>query len=116
MYKLTASFLSAFLVMASPQVSAGTAARIGDLTTHAGTIQQGSANVLIGGTPAARLGDYANCPLFTGLIPHIGGNIATGSSTVLINGLPAARTGDVIPENGSVSNIQIGSPTVIIGN
>lgn len=96
--------------------SAGPAARLNDITTHAGHVLEGSPNVLINGQRAARLGDFANCPQFNGLVPHIGGDISSGSSSVRINGLPAARLGDLIIENGATSNVNFGSPNVYIGN
>ncbi len=61
--------------------------------------------VLIGGLPAARVGDMATCagP------PDV---IALGSFTVLIGGQPAARMGDLTAHGGA---IVIGFPTVLIG-
>jgi uncharacterized Zn-binding protein involved in type VI secretion len=65
----------------------------------------GAPTVLIGGMPAARVGDMCVCagP------PDV---IAMGSSTVLIGGMPAARMGDVTAHGGT---IVLGSPTVLIG-
>jgi uncharacterized Zn-binding protein involved in type VI secretion len=61
--------------------------------------------VLIGGLPAARVGDMAVCvgP------PDV---IALGSFTVLIGGQPAARIGDLTAHGGT---IVLGWPTVLIG-
>ena len=61
--------------------------------------------VLIGGLPAARVGDMATCvgP------PDV---IALGSFTVLIGGQPAARMGDLTAHGGT---IVLGLPTVLIG-
>lgn len=61
--------------------------------------------VLIGGMPAARVGDMAVCA---------GGPdvIAMGSVTVLIGGMPAARMGDLTAHGGV---IVMGLPTVMIG-
>ncbi|CAG1022416.1 hypothetical protein DOJK_01657 [Patescibacteria group bacterium] len=61
--------------------------------------------VLIGGLPAARVGDMATCvgPPDT---------IVKGSMTVLIAGMPAARIGDLTTHGG---NIIMGLPTVLIG-
>jgi uncharacterized Zn-binding protein involved in type VI secretion len=61
--------------------------------------------VLIGGTPAAVVGDMCVCvgP------PDI---IAMGSTTVLIGSKPAARMGDTTAHGGS---IVLGCPTVLIG-
>ena len=65
----------------------------------------GSVTVLIGGLPAARMGDICVC---TGP-PD---SIVMGSSTVMINNMPAARMGDVTAHGGSII---LGCPTVIIG-
>ncbi len=61
--------------------------------------------VLIGGMPAARVGDLATCvgP------PDV---IAMGSFTVLIGGQPAARMGDLTAHGGT---IVMGFPMVLIG-
>jgi uncharacterized Zn-binding protein involved in type VI secretion len=65
----------------------------------------GGITVLIGGLPAARMGDMATCvgP------PDV---IALGSFTVLIGGQPAARMGDMTAHGGT---IVLGMPTVLIG-
>jgi uncharacterized Zn-binding protein involved in type VI secretion len=65
----------------------------------------GAITVLIGGQPAARVGDMAVCvgP------PDV---IAQGSTTVLIGGMPAARMGDSTVHGGK---IVLGLPTVLIG-
>jgi len=61
--------------------------------------------VLIGGLPAAKLGDLAVC---------VGppDSIISGSTSVLIMGLPAARLGDSTAHGGA---IVVGFPTVLIG-
>ena len=65
----------------------------------------GDPTVLIGGMPAARVGDMAVCvgPPDT---------IIKGSGTVLIGGMPAARLGDSTAHGGT---IVAGLPTVLIG-
>jgi uncharacterized Zn-binding protein involved in type VI secretion len=65
----------------------------------------GAPTVLIGGLPAARVGDMCVCvgP------PDV---IALGSFTVLIGGQPAARMGDMTAHGGA---IVLGCPTVLIG-
>ena len=70
-----------------------------------GPITIGCPTVLIGGAPAARIGDMAIC---------VGppDAIAKGSATVMINYMPAARMGDMTTHGGS---IVIGCPTVLIG-
>jgi uncharacterized Zn-binding protein involved in type VI secretion len=65
----------------------------------------GEVTVLIGGLPAAVVGNQCVCvgP------PDV---IVVGSGTVLIGGKPAARLGDSTAHGGS---IVMGCPTVIIG-
>jgi uncharacterized Zn-binding protein involved in type VI secretion len=65
----------------------------------------GEPTVLIGGMPAARMGDMATC---TGA-PD---TIILGSATVLIGGMPAARLGDSTAHGGTII---IGEFTVLIG-
>lgn len=92
------------------------AARLTDLQTcpmvtgivpHVGgpIIGPGVPTVLIGGLPAAVLGDNVTCvgPPAT---------IIKGSATVLIGGKPAARLGDNTAHGGV---IVLGLPTVMIG-
>jgi uncharacterized Zn-binding protein involved in type VI secretion len=93
---------------------AGPAARIMDmhvcpmvtvLVPHVGgPIALGCFTVLIGGMPAARMGDMCVCvgP------PDV---IVLGSMTVLIGGQPAARMLDITAHGGT---IVVGYPTVII--
>ena len=65
----------------------------------------GEPTVLIGGLPAAKVGDSCICvgPPDT---------IVKGSATVLIGGAPAARMGDSTAHGGTIT---LGAPTVIIG-
>jgi uncharacterized Zn-binding protein involved in type VI secretion len=92
------------------------AARVGDMHTcpmsdgpkpHVGgpIMPPGCPTVLIGGTPAARVGDMAACA-------GPPDSIVKGSATVFVGGMPAARMGDVTAHGGV---IVIGCPTVIIG-
>jgi uncharacterized Zn-binding protein involved in type VI secretion len=87
------------------------AARITDMhvcpmVPHVGgpILPPGAITTLIGGLPAARLGDMAVCvgP------PDV---IVLGSFTVLISGQPAARLGDLTAHGGV---IVMGYPTVLI--
>lgn len=94
------------------------AARMGDTTVHGGTIVQGFPQVLIGGQPAARLGDMHACPMVTPgtpPVPHVGGPIIMGSVTVMIGMQPAARVGDMATCVGPPDSIAMGCVTVIIG-
>ncbi len=71
------------------------AARVGDPTGHPGVVSgPGVATVLIGGQPAAVLGDTHTCA-FPPPPSHPPTAIISGSATVLIGGRPAARVGDV---------------------
>lgn len=96
------------------------AARVGDPTSHGGVIVgPGVPTVLIGGLPAAVLGDTTTCPQTSGAppnqVPHVGGPIVSGSATVLIGGRPAARAGDANAENQSSATILVGTASVLIG-
>ena len=93
------------------------AARLGDVTAHGGVITgPGCPTVLIGGLPAARVGDMHTCPMVSGVVPHVGGPILPpGSVTVLIGGMPAARQGDMAMCAGGPDVIAMGCPTVLIG-
>jgi uncharacterized Zn-binding protein involved in type VI secretion len=65
----------------------------------------GAITVLIGGVPAACMGDMAVC---------VGppDSIILGSMTVMISNKPAARMGDSCAHGGA---IVLGCPTVLIG-
>jgi len=65
----------------------------------------GAPTVLIGGLPAAKVGDMAVC---------VGppDSIVKGSATVNIMGVPAARMGDSTAHGGTIVT---GFPTVMIG-
>lgn len=89
------------------------AARVGDMTGHPGSITgPGAANVLIGGLPAARVGDLHACVMPYPAGPHPPSAISLGSATVLIGGSPAARVGDM---TGCGAPITMGAATVEIG-
>jgi uncharacterized Zn-binding protein involved in type VI secretion len=92
------------------------AARVSDMHTcpmvtvlvpHVGgpILPPGCPTVMIGGLPAACVGDMLTCvgPPDT---------IAMGSGTVMIGGRPAARMGDMTAHGGV---IVVGLPTVNIG-
>ena len=92
------------------------AARINDMhvcpmvtgtVPHVGgpVLPPGAPTVMIGGQPAATVGDMCTC---TGP-PD---TIAVGSATVMIGGKPAARMGDTTSHGGT---IVLGCPTVMIG-
>jgi uncharacterized Zn-binding protein involved in type VI secretion len=79
------------------------------LVPHIGgpVMPPGAITVLIGGLPAARVGDMATCagP------PDV---IAMGASSVLIGGVPAARLTDMTVHGGVLT--APGMPTVLIGD
>jgi uncharacterized Zn-binding protein involved in type VI secretion len=60
------------------------AARMGDPTSKSDAVIGSSSNVIINGRPAAVQGDRTGC----------GGVVMSGSSNVFINGKPLARSGD----------------------
>jgi uncharacterized Zn-binding protein involved in type VI secretion len=65
----------------------------------------GAVTVLIGGLPAAKVGDMAVC---------VGppDSLVKGSATVMVMGMPAVRMGDSTAHGGTVV---LGFPTVMIG-
>ena len=89
------------------------AARVSDPTPHPGMISgPGVATVLIGGLPAAVMGDTHTCSFPPPAGPHPPTPIVIGSATVHIGGRPAARIGDT---SGCGAPIVSGCFTVIIG-
>ena len=85
------------------------AARVTDMIVSSATlgvptpiIPPGAPTVLIGGLPAARMGDTCGADA-----------ILKGSATVLIGGLPAARLGDPSVAGGAI--MPPGALTVLIG-
>jgi uncharacterized Zn-binding protein involved in type VI secretion len=85
------------------------AARVTDMIVSTATlggptpiIPPGAPTVLIGGLPAARLGDSCGVDA-----------IVKGSATVIIGGMPAARIADLTAAGGVV--IPPGALTVLIG-
>ncbi len=89
------------------------AARMGDTTTHGGTIVgPGVATVLIGGKPAAVMGDTHVCSLPPNGHQPTTSPFPSGSATVLISGRPALRVTDACACGAMAA---VGEPTVIIG-
>ncbi|QJE02039.1 PAAR domain-containing protein [Massilia forsythiae] len=62
--------------------------RLGDKTSHDGTVVEASAFSDSGGKGIARVGDRVNCPR------HSNVTIATGDPTMLVDGRAVARHGD----------------------
>jgi len=96
------------------------AARVGDQTAHGGVITgPGVPMVLIGGMPAAVMGDMHACPMVNPAppaIPHVGAAIIATGVMVLIGGKPAAVMGDTAICTGPPDAIVGGCPTVLIGS
>lgn len=92
------------------------AARLTDMTPTSDLIvAPGAPTVLIGGLPAACVGDAVAGPVCTGAI-------TMGSFTVLIGGRPAARMGSMVTGANTVTGVPLTSsiltpccPTVDIG-
>lgn len=88
------------------------AARVGDPTSHPGTIVgPGVASVLIGGQPAAVVQDQHACS-FPSTPPHPSSPIMAGSTSVVINRRPAVRVGD---SAGCGAQVLTGAANVTIG-
>lgn len=89
------------------------AARATDVSNHGGTIVgPGVPTVLVGGLPAAVVGDIHVCSLPpTGHQPTVS-PFPAGSATVLIGGRPALRTTDACLCGAMAA---VGEPTVLIG-
>jgi uncharacterized Zn-binding protein involved in type VI secretion len=92
------------------------AARVGDMhvcpmvtgtVPHVGgpILPPGTPTVMIGGMPAAKVGDMCTCS-------GPPDSIVAGSGTVMIGGMPAARMGDSTAHGGTII---AGCATVMIG-
>jgi uncharacterized Zn-binding protein involved in type VI secretion len=88
------------------------AARVGDTTVHGGTVVgPGVATVMIGGMPAAVVGDMHAC-VIPPPPPHPPATpFPAGSATVMIQGRPALRQGDAC---GCGATVAVGLPTVVV--
>ncbi|MBN1641145.1 MAG: PAAR domain-containing protein [Anaerolineae bacterium] len=92
------------------------AARVGDMTVTGDAITgPGVPTVLLGGMPAAVVGDSVSGNACVGAI-------AMGSTTVLIGGRPAARVTSQVAGANPYSGVPVttavappGAPTVLIG-
>jgi uncharacterized Zn-binding protein involved in type VI secretion len=85
------------------------AARVGDRSAHPGVVTgPGVPTVLIGGLPAAVVGDLHTCSIHppTPMLPP-------GFPAVLVGGRPAIRVGDLAGCGAAI--LPPGSPTVLIG-
>lgn len=95
------------------------AARMGNLTSHGGTIVTGSSNVFFNGMPAANALSKHVCPMVTPgtpPVPHVGMlAVPKGALTVLINGVPAIVSGDMFLCMGPPATVVLGSFNILIG-
>lgn len=91
------------------------AIRVTDMTGHPGVITgPGVPNVLIGGMPAAVVGDLHTCSFPPPAPPHPPTPMAgPGVPNVLIGGRPALKLGDMSGCGAPV--VGPGCPTVMIG-
>lgn len=88
------------------------AGRVGDITTHGGTVTgPGVNNVMIGGMPAAVMSDMHTCALPPNGHPTLT-PFPQGSAKVFIGGRPALRAGDSC---GCGAAIAMGAPNVNFG-
>jgi uncharacterized Zn-binding protein involved in type VI secretion len=62
--------------------------RLGDKTSHGGSVVEASQHSDSGGIAIARLGDKTSCPI------HGSGTIASGDTTMIVDGKAVARHGD----------------------
>jgi uncharacterized Zn-binding protein involved in type VI secretion len=83
---------------------AGPLIRLGDKTSHGGTVIEASPHSDIDGTAIARMGDKTSCPI------HGTNPIAGGDSRLIIDGKPAARHGD---KTGCGATLIAGQQTTI---
>jgi uncharacterized Zn-binding protein involved in type VI secretion len=74
---------------------------------------QGSPDVMVNELPALRVGDPGIHMACCG--PNMW-NAKTGSATVFINGKAAHRKGDLTQHCGSVGELTMGSPNVLVGD
>ena len=89
------------------------AARLGAPTGHPGTVAgPGAATVLMGGAPAAVVGDLHTCAMPPLAGPHPPAPFPAGSATVLVGGRPALRLGDAAACGAPIVS---GAMTVLVG-
>ena len=67
---------------------AGPLIRLGDKTSHGGSVIEASPHSDIDGVAIARMGDKTVCPI------HGTSPIISGDATLIVDGKPAARNGD----------------------
>ena len=85
----------------------GNVVRLGDGSSHGGTMVSAGTTVLVNGVPMCVSGDSHNCP-----IPEHGVTSVTGSSSVKSGGKTVIKAGDVA---GCGASVISGSPNVTFG-
>ncbi|MBT0729779.1 PAAR domain-containing protein [Rosenbergiella nectarea] len=84
-------------------------ARVGDITSHGGTVLNGLATVRCYGLPIALAGvSVTSCSTL-----HAASPIITGSTAVFATGMPIARVGDT---TGCGAQVMTGAANVFIRN
>jgi len=114
------------MLLAAKIAHAGPAVRVGDSSEHGGTVTDDGFNpvltsslerkVRINGKFPAYAGAMHACPLFIGIVPHVGGPV-TGpplSSKTRVLGVPIVLHGAFATCAGAVDKILGGSPNVRI--
>ncbi len=96
-------------------MAGGRVIRVGDMTTHGGSVIEGDPTMIINGRAAARVGDLVACPVCLGVYPIIEGNPGLTS-----NGKPIAYEGCrtacgaqlILKENATfIHNVPLGGAT-----
>ncbi len=89
------------------------AARVGDTSNHGGTIVgPGAATVLIGGMPAAVVGDIHVCSLPPNAHQPTASPFPAGAATILAEGRPLLSISDACICGAMAA---VGEPTVMVG-
>jgi uncharacterized Zn-binding protein involved in type VI secretion len=63
--------------------------------------------------PISRIGDMHVCPMFTALVPHVGGPIIGPGVPTVMAGAPVSVMGDMVTCVGPPDSVMVGSPTVL---
>ena len=74
--------------------------RVGDPTSHGGTVQAGSDTFVVDGRGVARIGDKVSCPIHGDTV------INSGSDTYVTDGKQTARDGDTTACGATLSATQ----------
>lgn len=76
-----------------------TVIRVGDMSSHGGTIITGSPTATVNGLPVCRIGDLHSCPQFyPGMVPHAVTPVIAAAGVIArptVDGVPIAVSGDI---------------------